>query len=208
MVIDVGGGRSSRLTSILDHEELRSVISLDVSLEELRLNFGVRKRCVADMSRAIPMSDNSIAMMVSRSVVEHMMDVNHFLEESYRVMEPGGVCIHFFPSSNSPFALVNRALPNSLTKKLIHAIYEESKGICGFPAHYDQCTYSKFRRAAVNKGFEIEEVFCGYHQSHYFGFFLPAFVLFAFYDWLIYSTDQRALCAYLIFVMRKPALEK
>lgn len=204
VILDLGGGRSSRLIQVVEKERLSSVVAIDVSHQELAINEAIKKKCVVDLTEGLPFPDNSISMMTSRSVLEHLDDVEAFLKHSYRVLKPEGMCVHFFPSRNAPFALVNRVLPNAVTKRLMHSIYEESKGVCGFPTHYDLCSFLAYRKKSEELGFQLDAYYCSYHQSHYYSFFLPVFLCFAVYDWLMFKADLKQGCAYLLFVLRKP----
>jgi len=47
----------------------------------------------------LPFPDASFDVVFSSNVLEHVRDVERMLAESFRVLNPGGVCIHILPSS-------------------------------------------------------------------------------------------------------------
>ncbi len=45
-----------------------------------------------------PHSDGAMDLLVSNQVLEHVADIDHFMSETRRVLRPGGVAVHLFPS--------------------------------------------------------------------------------------------------------------
>ena len=48
-----------------------------------------------------PWDDNKFDFVCSRAVVEHVNNIDQFLNENYRVLKPGGIAMHYFPSRYS-----------------------------------------------------------------------------------------------------------
>ncbi|HZB81365.1 MAG TPA: hypothetical protein VE288_00775, partial [Rubrobacteraceae bacterium] len=77
------------------------------------------------------------------------------------------------------------------------------KGICGFPAFYDNCYYSGIRTVLEKHGFKIVGMHISYYQSPYFNFFVPLFLLSATYEMLIRALEVKDLAAYVLIIARK-----
>lgn len=50
----------------------------------------------------LPYSDQTIDVIISASVLEHVMDYDTSLKELSRVLKPGGAFLHLFPSRSTP----------------------------------------------------------------------------------------------------------
>lgn len=46
----------------------------------------------------LPFDDSSFNVVISDQVFEHVMDYGQALDELHRVMKPGGICVHMFPT--------------------------------------------------------------------------------------------------------------
>jgi SAM-dependent methyltransferase len=200
-ILDIGAGKETAF-----REHLRpgmKVIGVDISAAELLHNRSLTATLVCDVSKAIPLANDSADLVVSRSVVEHLPDVAAFVSEGCRVLRPGGWFIHVLPSRFAPFALLNSFLPNSFVKKFLYSVHEEQRGICGFPAVYDHCWPNAMRKLLTKSGFQVEEIRYQYFSSNYYDFFFPAFLLSVAYEWVITKLNLVNLCAAMLIIARK-----
>ena len=204
VIIDVGGGRSCRFVEALEPPRRGTIIAIDVAPGEMQHNTDVDAKVVGDVTRALPLEDQSVDLIASRSVLEHLPRLEPFMREAFRVLRPGGQCIHFFPCKFALFAMANQLIPNRVAKRLLYSVFEESAGIGGFPAHYDHCHDPAFTRLLEKNGFEILWRHHGYYQAHYFSFAVPLYVLAALYEMAVAALGLKRLCAYLIVIARKP----
>lgn len=204
LVVDVGGGRSCSFAAQLGDARHRiRLIGVDISEEELRHNSDVDETRVADVTDKLPFEDGSVGMVVSRTVLEHVEDVEAFIAQASRVLVKGGYSIHLVPCRNAPFAVIARLVPFNLAKAALHFMRPESVGLVEFPVFYDQCTYSQMRRAHLRAGFSSVEAIVSYYQSEYFDALLPAYALSAAYELVIRGLGARDLAAYALIIARK-----
>jgi ubiquinone/menaquinone biosynthesis C-methylase UbiE len=87
LVVDIGGGR--RCLFAKHRRSAATIVAVDISPEELSHNEDVDRRIVADATKKLPFESDSVDVVCSRSVVEHLPDVDHFLAEAHRVLRPG-----------------------------------------------------------------------------------------------------------------------
>jgi len=203
VIIDVGGGGKCHFAKYKDPNADIKIISVDVSYEEMKNNRDVDEKIVANIMNGLPFEDKEVDLVVSRSVLEHLENLENFITNSKRILKKGGYFIHLFPSKFSPFALVNQMLPKDLSRKLLYFLIPESRGISGFPAFYDKCYYSAIKLLLGKHGFEIIDIHFSYYQSRYFIFFLPLFLISALYEILLRTIKIKNLCAYILVVARK-----
>ncbi len=201
IIVDIGGGRRSPFAKHINTDI--EVIGVDISDEELKLNKDLSRFVVCDVTKHLPFEDNSVDLIMSRSVVEHLDGVDKFLEESYRVLKPGGKCIHLFPSKFAPFSIANMMLPNVLAKKILYKLHPHQVGLGGFKAYYQYTYHPAFPNALKRAGFKVELSKAGYYQSNYFSFCVPLYLISATYEVLLHFFNIRLLGANLLVVARK-----
>jgi ubiquinone/menaquinone biosynthesis C-methylase UbiE len=203
-VLDVGGGRSCRFARYRDPDKNIRIVALDISAEELGHNVDVDERLTGDIVEALSLGDREIDIITSRSVLEHLPDLEGFVRNSARVLRPGGYMIHAFPSKFAPFSLINQALPHRLSERLVHFLIPGSEGRLGFRAYYDRCYYSGFRGLLERHGYEILDEAIGYYQSRYFDFLFPVYAASALYELLLVAFKPKNLAARVVIVARRP----
>jgi len=203
VIVDVGGGRACVFAKYRHPAAEAKIIAVDKSEEALKSNVNVDEKVVANVLEKLPFGEEEIDLLVSRAVLEHLENLNDFIDNSKELCKAGGYHIHVFPSKFSPFALINQILPHALSQKVLYSIAPQSKGTCGFPAYYDNCYYTGFTRLLKKHGFEVVEVHLSYYQSPYFAFFLPLFLVSAVYEAFIRVLGVKDLAAYVLVVARK-----
>lgn len=200
--MDVGSGKCCPYAKA-NRCSAAKCIGIDVARDELVANTDVDMKVVTDVALSIPLKDGCVGLVSSRSVLEHLRDTDVFFAESKRVLTKGGLMVHVMPSKYAPFALMNRILPDRLGRSLLTLLKPEQKGICGFPAVYDQCSYSQILKLINKHDLALVGFKTSFYQSRYYDFFLPVFLLSAAYDFLLFSLGIKRLSAYLLLVARK-----
>jgi 2-polyprenyl-6-hydroxyphenyl methylase/3-demethylubiquinone-9 3-methyltransferase len=203
LVADVGGGKSCPFARLRQPSLGARIIAVDVAPDELRENHDVEETRVADIMTDLPFTDGEVDMIVSRSVLEHLTDLEAFVARSARSLRPGGTFIHLVPSRNAPFALINRALPAWLSRRVMYFFHPHTAGICGFPAFYDRCDAASMRRLLDAHGFDVEECRLSYYQSRYYNFFVPAYLASVLYELAASAWGRPSLAAYVLIVARR-----
>ena len=203
IVLDVGGGEHCPFALQKDSNQQGKIIAVDILEEKIRGNRDVDEKLIANIMQPLPFKENQIDFIVSRSVLEHLKDLEAFIVESKRVLKSKGYCIHVFPSKFAPFAIINQLLPQGLSKKLLFFVRPEVKHCGGFPAYYSKCFYSSIKALFQKYGYEIVTLHLGYFQASYFSFFLPLFLMVAVYEMLVQFIRAKNLCAYILIVAKK-----
>jgi SAM-dependent methyltransferase len=201
LIADVGAGNRCPYRGYLSERERVRIIGVDMSTDAMRDNPDLDERRVADVVVDLPFSDGEVDLLVSRSVLEHLSDVRAFVRHSARVMRPGAHSIHVFPSRYAHFAMINRMIPNTWTKRVMRYLYP--KNVSGFPAFYDRCYYSGMRDVLEESGFEVVESRISYYASDYYTFFFPLFFVSMLYEIVIWSLKAKNLGATVLIVTRK-----
>jgi ubiquinone/menaquinone biosynthesis C-methylase UbiE len=204
VIVDLGAGMHCHFAALLEPDNRSRIIGVDISAEVMASNEDLDEKVVANAEKGLPLPDAEADLVVSMLLLEHLTRVQPVAREIHRVVKPGGYTIHIFPSKNAPFALLNRYLPQSLTRKLLRSLIPGSEGLQGFPAYYDDCSPSEMERLFARSGFTVVRTKWSSYQSDYYGFFLPLYLLSLAYDLIVQRLNIRHLAATVLIVAQKP----
>ncbi len=206
IIVDLGGGKGCSFAKYKDAGVRAKIIAVDICESELKNNCEVDETRVADVVGRLPFQNEEADIVSSRWVLEHLSDLDSFVAESKRILKKDGYSIHLGASKFAPFAVINKVLPNELSKKILYFL--GNRGFqhfnnSGFPTYYDQCYYSAIRSVFEKNGFEIVDIQVSYYQSGYFSFFFPLFLVSALYEVFLKAAGVHNLGAYILVVAKK-----
>lgn len=198
VVADIGGGRTCSFAGDIPPEKNITIVAVDVSAEELAQNKTAHETRVADVSRHIPFRDGEVDLLVSRTVLEHVPDLESAAHEMARVLRPGGRTLHLLPCRYALFAVIARVVPFDFAKRMLHIIVPGSQGVVEFDVFYDHGHPNALARVFSAAGFRDVEVECIWDQTAYFHAFFPAFLLVLIYQRAAARLGIRSLASYAI----------
>ena len=201
-VCDIGGGRTWYFGRSTNRNI--KIIGVDVSADELDHNSWLDQKIVADVCSDIPLDDHSLDLVLCRATVEHLSNVESFLEILSRKVRPGGKVVLVFANKYAPPMMINRLIPNKLAEFLLILLVPGTKGYGGFRAFYDKCTVKEFKRSAVKCGFKVNYEYCSYYSSSYFQFFVPLFILSIALDCIRAAFSIKLLSSMNLFILESP----
>lgn len=196
VVLDLGGGRNCVYASAVQPPGRLRLVAIDISPEELALNSDVSETHVADVARGLPMPDASVDLVLSRALLEHVDGVPSAIRHMARVLVPGGVALHFVPCRYSLFGMAARLLPFGPILRLTHLLAPLSRGVVGFPIHYDHCYPQALEREFRAAGFADVQLEYTWACSGYFTGVYPLFLLHAVYEKVVRRLRIRRLASY------------
>ena len=198
LVVDVGGGRTCSFADRIPDDADVTIVAVDISAEELAANQTADETRVADVSRHIPFGDAEVDLLVSRTVLEHVPDVETAAREMARVLRPASVTLHLLPCRYALFAVIARVVPFGLAKRALHTLIPESRGVVEFDVHYDHGHPRELERVFSIAGFREVHVEHTWDQTAYFHAFFPAFLLVWLYQRMAKLFRLRILASYAI----------
>jgi SAM-dependent methyltransferase len=194
-VLDVGCGRGGVL------EQLGAAVDrpfgLDPdwrSLAEHRLPDLPR---AAGTSEAIPLPAESVDLVLSSWVLEHLPDPARTFAEVARVLRPGGAFVFITPGAWSPAAVLNRAL-HPLQARLVPLLYGRAEADA-FPVVYRANTRRQIEALARASGLTALD-FRAIEDPTYFAFHPLIFRLNA----ALARITPRSMAEHLVGVYGKP----
>jgi hypothetical protein len=105
-----------------------------------------------------------------------------------------------------PFALINQAIPNRLTRRMIGYLHPEWREEVnyGLLAFYHRC-YFATKELLDRFGFQNVRFELLYYQSIYYDFFFPLFILMIFYDLTASALGIRNLASGIVVTAERPS---
>jgi 2-polyprenyl-6-hydroxyphenyl methylase/3-demethylubiquinone-9 3-methyltransferase len=202
VVYDVGGGKNpvigpERITEL----DLR-VIGVDIDGGELAsAPVGSYDRTVcADIGSYQGPGDGDL--VICQALLEHVRDSGAALRAIASILKPGGRALIFVPSRNAVYARLNLLLPEALKRKILFAVFPETRRDHGFRAFYDRCTPAGFVSMAAQQGLLTEDCRL-YFQSGYFRFCLPLYAAWRLWMFLFRLFAGRQAAETFTLILRK-----
>lgn len=151
-VLDLGAGRG-----LLAHYHVPAIRSLCTLRGKVHEVVGVDidpavktnpslDRALIYNGKTIPLSDNSIDLVVSDHTFEHLDDPRSVAAEISRVLKPGGWVCARTPYLFSLLVLVSSIAPNRMHAGMLKKIQPQRKEIDVFPTRYRLNTFRALRR--------------------------------------------------------------
>lgn len=93
-VLDVGCGDGQKTALFQEKISSKEIIGIDGVKGRLDAakNRKVKILC-SDLEEKWPFPDNYFDIIISNQVIEHIVNIDHFIEEIYRILKPGGYCV-------------------------------------------------------------------------------------------------------------------
>lgn len=166
-VADIGGGANPRMMEKFIRANNINYTMIDISREELdKAPAHYRKICI-DISApaeefAAALGDARFDFVFSHMVLEHLKDPVRAHENINSALTPGGVAVHLYPTSNNAQLMLNRLLPESVTRILVR-IAQPNRDMdvyaLKFPAFYRMCANpsQRFHRKLAKLKFRVLE---------------------------------------------------
>ena len=199
-VLDIGCGRTapqlSALKGLAGHLIGIDLVEFSVSDQDLRLiNTSVGQMGALESA--------SVDLSYSRSVMEHVEDVDRAYAEIARVLKPGGRYIFLTPNLWDYASLIAHVAPNSVHPAIVKYV-EGRKEEDTFPTHYKSNTRGSVERLAARYGFQVEEFRYLGQYPNYLVFSRPLFWLGCKYDrFLARHRALNFLLGWIFCVLRK-----
>jgi SAM-dependent methyltransferase len=200
VLLDAGCGRTA---PILQKFRNRSRRLIGVDLVDFAPMTDGLELYNTDLAR-IPVEDECVDLIMSRSVMEHVTDPAAVYAECYRVLRPGGHFIFLTGNLWDYAALIARAIPNRFHPWIV-ARTEGREEQDVFPIAYRTNTRRAVRKWAQRAGFEIVSFrYLGQYPSYFmFNGFL--FLLATGYEKVIGSVGAlNFLQGWILATLRKP----
>jgi len=166
VLLDAGCGHSSVLEDI--YRKCQSTIGVDMDREGLELNPLIDRKICGALTN-IPVQNNSVDIITSAWVFEHIEKPSEFLNEMNRILTSKGYLIFIAPNRKSWFAIIASLIPQKAHGLINKLLYKRSKRDT-FPKYYKLNTEKDIDEILVNK-FNYKKIEFRYNDDpKYLGF--------------------------------------
>lgn len=192
-VVDLGAGRAGwfqddncriRVETRNLAPDVKWLTAIDQDLAVLK-NRASHEQLVSEAGK-INLKSDSVDLVFSDFVLEHVSDCDQFVDELSRILKPGGWFCARTPHKFSYVAMFASLISNSFHNKVISAVQPSRKGIDIFPTYYNFNTLRdvRFRFKGWNNSSFIYKTEPGYFFGkrwvyrvlNMFHYILPAFM--------------------------------
>ena len=150
-ILDAGCGRSAPILRKF-YGKTKTLIGVD--LEEPTKGMQGIKYIKGDIS-SIDISSNTVDVVISRAVLEHVSNPIPIFKEIHRILKPGGSFVFLVPNLGDYVSILSKLIPNRFHKYIISKT-EGRKIDDVFPTYYNANTYSSIKKLSNKNGFTIE----------------------------------------------------
>jgi SAM-dependent methyltransferase len=209
-IVDIGAGRTTPYAAAISNPSGSvEIIGVDVLREDLEANQILTQRIVYNVATdGIPPEAQGAGLITSRMVLEHIPDLDRFAEEVYSALTPGGHTIHLFAGRYSLFAILNRLLPDSISRRVLFALRPESVEVGGFPTFYNH-THAKAAGSVFQRAGMVDvKTEVSYEVSQYFRFFFPFFVLARLWETALHHLMLKNMGSFVLLMARRPEIQE
>jgi SAM-dependent methyltransferase len=151
ILLDAGCG-SGKETVINYKEKAKLAIGIDLS-PEIENNNTLHKKIVGSVYE-IPLDNNSVDIIVTQSLIEHLEKPERLFQEASRVLKPGGIFILMTPNLMGWRSFISKCTPfwfHVIMNKKLYGVNKKDV----FPTHYKANTISKLKKLLKNNDFTI-----------------------------------------------------
>jgi SAM-dependent methyltransferase len=209
VVLDFGAGRGSshsddsvayRRNLLMLKGRVREIIGVDVD-PVVTTNKALDRAFVITPGGALPLPAESVDVIVSDFVFEHIEDPAGAAAELDRVLAPGGwICVRT-PNRWGYIAMANRLIPDWLHSRVIRKAQHGRKGEDVFPAVYRLNTASGFRQHFPEARYEQYVIPWDAEPAYHFG----SKILYSLFLAIQYVTPAPFKTILMVFIRKRPA---
>lgn len=140
-IIEIGGGRAPLFSPSELPENVASYTVNDICARELDLAPAQCRKAHFDICGDLESVTERYDVAFSKMLAEHVRDGARFHANILQLLKPGGTAFHFMPTLYAPPFVLNRLLPETLTRPLVAALFpaRNDQGSPKFPAKYSMC---------------------------------------------------------------------
>ncbi len=150
-ILDAGCGRGAPILSKFKDKAQKLIgVDLEEPLETLNKIHYIK----GDISN-IDIPSNSIDIVISRAVLEHIVNPDSVFREINRILKPKGNFIFLTPNLYDYVSIASKIIPNKFHKAVVSKTEGRTRNDV-FPAYYKANTYKAIKRLSDTNKFTIE----------------------------------------------------
>jgi 2-polyprenyl-3-methyl-5-hydroxy-6-metoxy-1,4-benzoquinol methylase len=206
-VCDIGGGRNPLVPKEIVEERGLHYTLLDIAEEELDLAPAGYHKLLGDVCDPSLTPEAPFDLVFSRMVMEHVSDGGQAHRNIFRMLAPGGIAVHLFPTLYALPFVANRVLPERIASVVLDLFNPRDRKRQGkFPAYYSWCrgpTPAQIERLE-KIGYEIVDYRGLFGHDFYFRTVPPLAAISRRLSRFLMEKRLSALSSYALVILRRP----
>jgi SAM-dependent methyltransferase len=169
-ILELGGGRKPSFTLAELPANVSSYTVNDISAEELALTAPEFETAQFDVSGDVGDFAGQFDLVFSRTLMEHVRDGEAMHRNVLKLLKPGGVGFHLGPTLYAAPFVLNKILPETLSRKALLSFFPNRRTeYPKFPAYYSWCYGNKEKMEAMLRrvGYRKVEITNFYGHSYF-----------------------------------------
>ena len=205
-ICDIGGGANPVLPLHFIVKYQLDCTVLDISSEELQKAPSEYKKIKVDIEATEIGYIDRFDFAVTKMLAEHIKNGVLFHKNIYKLLVPGGIAVHYFPTLYAMPFLINKLVPSWFSSFLLNVILPRNRFQFGkFRAYYNWCygPSPKMLNLFAEIGYEIIE-FRGFFGNAYYSRIPVIKTFHAAYSRYLSKHPNPFLTSYAQIILRKP----
>jgi SAM-dependent methyltransferase len=169
-ILELGGGRDPSFALSDMPGNVATYTVNDISPSELALAGPEYDTACFDVIGDVSAFAGKYDVVFSRTLAEHVRDGRKLHENVCKLLRPGGVALHMLPTLYAAPFVINRLLPEQLSRKILLALFPRRRTAePKFPAYYSWCygNRRKMERMLREAGFSKVDIRTFYGTSYF-----------------------------------------
>lgn len=152
VVLEAGCGFNNMFEK--EYKRAKKVIGLDIDEKFLAMNKVIDEKVVAPLENMPQVKDESIDLIISSWVLEHIYDADKVFAEISRVLKPGGKFIFLTPNKWNYVVLLNRIISEKVRMFVVNRM-AKNLTTDPMPAFYKANSVGKIRALVKKYGLSV-----------------------------------------------------
>jgi len=156
IVLEAGCGFSNLYAE--EYNKAKKVIGIDIDTRYLTMNSLISEKIISDLSHFPEIEDNSIDIIISSWVLEHLEYPEKVFKEFSRVLKKGGKFIFLTPNSWSYVVIFNKIMPKWLRNLVAKKLSGGTLLVDPMKTFYRANSILKIKRLIQNTNLQIKQI--------------------------------------------------
>ncbi|MBL8063043.1 MAG: class I SAM-dependent methyltransferase [Anaerolineales bacterium] len=204
-ILDVGGGANPILKADFVERLGLDYAILDISESELEKAPKNYTKVVVDAASPDFSLNQKFDLVFSKMFAEHIKNAEQFHKNMLKVLNKGGMAVHFFPTLYTLPFFVNYIVPETISDKLLDIFAPRDRHqYAKFPAHYTWCRgpLSSLIHRYTGMGYDVVE-YVGFFGHDYYERIPPVHALHKMKTNFLIKNPNPLFTSYAYLVLRK-----
>jgi 2-polyprenyl-3-methyl-5-hydroxy-6-metoxy-1,4-benzoquinol methylase len=155
VILDIGCGHSTFMGDV--YSVAKMTIGQDPDQKALEENTIVKRKILGYLDSLSQLEDNSIDIITSSWVLEHLPDPDKLFRQIRRLLKPNGVFISLTPNKYSLITTISRSIPNQYHARLVKSMWGRAEEDT-YPTFYKINTKVALKKYTLRHNLKIKKI--------------------------------------------------